>query len=162
MAFSAHAEMREASEYEVKAAFMYNFLKFTEWPHGALDGTVNLCILGDDPFGNVLDSIEGKGVGPRKVEVYRYSSLKEVGKCHVMFISPSEKWRLDGILRASAGSGILTVGDTEGYAKKGVIINFFMENNRVRFEINLDAARRSGLRVNPHLLGLARIVREEY
>lgn len=157
---SSHAQPQEASEYEVKAGFVYNFTKFTEWPEGALDGGFNICVLGEDPFGTHLDSITGKAVGNRKVVIKKADSVRDIGGCQVLFISSSEKGRIQEIIEAVRDKNILTVGDTEVFAKNGVIINLFMENKKVRFEINPDAAVRSGLRISPRLLGLARIVRE--
>lgn len=157
----ASSEIHEATEYEVKAAFIYNFAKFVEWPEGSPDNVLQVCILGEDPFGKAIDSIESKSIGKRKVALNRINSVKNSGSCHILFIASSEKRQLRSITQTLSSAKILTIGDSEGFAKKGLVINLFMDKGRVRFEINLDAARRSGLRISPRLLELARIVRED-
>ncbi len=159
---AAPAQMHEASEYEVKAAFIYNFANFVEWPEGALapDSTLNICLLGDDPFVKLFDSITGQVMGKRKVVIKRAASLKDIKPCRVLFIASSEKARLKEITGLARANNILTIGDTEGFAKKGLTINLFMDKGKVRFEINPEAAKQAGLRVSPRLLDLARIVRE--
>lgn len=157
----ASPEAYEAKEYEVKAAFIYNFAKFVEWPEGAPDNVLQVCILGEDPFGKALDSLESKSIGKRKVALNRLSSVKNSGSCHILFIASSEKRQLRSITQTLRSAKVLTIGDSEGFAKKGLIINLFMDKGKVRFEINLDAARRSGLSISPRLLELARIVRED-
>lgn len=157
---AAPAQVHEASEYEVKAAFIYNFANFVEWPEGALDGTLNICLLGDDPFEKLFDSITGQVMGKRKVVIKRAVSLKDIIPCRVLFIASSEKARLKEITGLARANNILTIGDTEGFAKKGLTINLFMDKGKVRFEINQEAAKQAGLRVSPRLLDLARLVRE--
>jgi YfiR/HmsC-like len=157
-------QAREASEYQIKAAFLYNFAKFIEWPpeksRGA-DHPMKICIVGDDPFGSVLDeSIKDKTIGGRRLVVQRLKMGQNVKDCQVAFISSSEKTHARTFLEGLKGASVLTVGDTEGFAALGGVINFTMEENRVRFEINVDAAERAHLKISSKLLSLARIVKE--
>ena len=154
----ANAQEPGPTEYQIKAAFLYNFAKFIEWP--ADTGTLNLCILGEDHFGKDIDDLAGKAAAGKVLSVRRIKSVKEIKKCRMVFISSSETERLDSILTAALGLNILTVGDTDGYAERGVIINFYEEQNKIRFEINKDTAGRSGLKISSKLFGLARIVQD--
>lgn len=159
-ALTKQAEAGQASEYEVKAAFLYNFAKFVEWPESTTDNTLNICTLGEDPFDKAMDSIVGRFIKKRRVVIKRISSVKKSENCHILFVSSSERKQLRAITQAIGDAAILTIGDTEGFAKKGLIINLIMENDKVRFEVNLDAAKRSGLHISSSLLELARIIRE--
>lgn len=158
---NTYAQQPKPGEYEVKAAFLYNFTKFVEWPTEATTdsgATFSLCVLGEDPFGKAFDSIQGEKIINKKLVINRFKELHDIEKCRILFISESEEKRLTQILKSLKGLHILTVSDTEGFAQQGVIINFYLEQNKVRFEINVDAARRSGLKISSKLLNLARIV----
>jgi hypothetical protein len=150
-------------EYELKAAFLFNFANYVEWPsHVTADsgGTFVIGVYGDDPFGNVLDqTVSGKMVNGRKVEVKRFSSVRELKPCHVLFISSSEGGHMGRILSATKDWHCLTVGEADGFARNGGIIGFFLEDKKVRFEINPDEAHRNGLTVSSKLLKLARVVK---
>ena len=152
------------TEYEVKAGFIYNVAKFVEWPEGSglsSKGTITLCVLGNDPFGKVLDNIEGKMVKGKRLEIRRVSSLRELKDCQIAFISASEKEHLSRIADALREASVLTIGDTEGFISQGVIINFFMEGKKVRFEIDPERAKRSKLTISSQLLKLAKIAGEK-
>jgi hypothetical protein len=156
-------ENRKPTEYEVKAAYIYNFAKFVEWPNDRIqDGrdTIQLCVLGDDPFGRSLATIVGKSAGERKISVKQNVSLQNMQGCEIVFVSGSEEEHLGRIVKALNGSPALTRGDTEGFAGRGVMINFYLENRTVRFEINQRAAKRAGFRISSNLLRIARIVEE--
>jgi hypothetical protein len=147
------------SEYEVKAAYIYNFAKFVEWPQlHAGDQAINVCVVGYDPFGPLLATIEGKTVGDRKIAVKRNVSINNIRGCQMVFISASEEDHLARILKVINSSPVLTIGDTEGYAEQGVMINLYMERRTVRFQINQKAATRAGLRIRSNLLKIATIV----
>ncbi len=156
----AHADDVEYTEYEIKAGFMYNIAKFVEWPEGSADTRkpLVLCVLGTDPFGKALDDLNGRPVGGRRLEVRRASSLKDLKDCHMLFISGSEKERLPRILEALRDSAILTIGDTTGYAGRGVMVNFYLDQKKLRIEINIDKAKRARLLISSQLLRLTRIV----
>jgi hypothetical protein len=152
------APAQTAGEYEVKAAFLYNFTKFVDWPAAAFpdSGSFKICVLGDDPFGGSLEAVAGEQVGSRKLKVMRTDSVSRSVGCQILFISHSEKDRLQQILAAVKGTPVLTVGDSKDFAEEGVIINFILEGTRERFEINTVSADRAGLRISSKLLQLAK------
>lgn len=154
-----------AMEYQVKAAFLLNFLPFVEWPAAAFsDASTPICIgvLGDDPFGPALDKmIEGEIIHNRKVVVKRFRQLDELKTCHLLFISKSERGRINQILGAVKDASTLTVSETDGFAKRGGIINFILEGNKIRFEINPSVARAKGLKISSQLLERGRIIGPE-
>jgi hypothetical protein len=155
------AETHRSREYLVKAAFLYNFAKFVEWPEGTFSDETSpmvLCILGDDPFGDSIDSIRGKTIMGRELLIKRISDEEEIGSCHIVFVSESERGRISYIIRKARRLNILTVGDMGGFARRGGIIGFIMRKNKVRFEINVDAAEGSKLKISSKLLKLATIV----
>jgi hypothetical protein len=134
--------------------------KFIEWPDKSLDNgsTLTIYILGDDPFGANLDVIKGKLVKGKTVFVKQIDSpdiLRDVG---ILFVSRSEKDQLPDILKGISGKPILTVGDTVGFAKRGVMVNFYLEDNKIRFEINMEAARLAGLKISSNLLKIGKII----
>jgi hypothetical protein len=158
VAVTAGITLAAAPEYQVKAAFLFNFAKFVDWPEAALarDSSVNVCVLGDDPFGPVLNrTVEGKTVHDRPIRVARVSDLAEVFECHVLFISGSHRRELPRLLPTLSGLSILTVGEMAGFAQSGGMIAFTTDEDRVRFEINNEAAERAGLRISSQLLKLA-------
>jgi uncharacterized protein DUF4154 len=155
-------QTRVVSEYEVKAAFLYNFAKFIEWP---TDPTAPgpdvfvISILGEDPFGTTLDDLlRGKMIGPRRVVVRRVPRGQDVGPSHIVFISDSESQRLPALLKHFEGVPVLTVSDADGFAEHGGVVRLRMERSRVRLDINLAAAERAHLKISSELLKLARIV----
>ncbi len=153
------AQARQFGEYDVKAVFMANFFKFVEWPSPVRE--YRLCIYGSDPFGQSVRTLEGMKVRGTMLEVRRPSSLRALGDCHVLFISSSERRRIRAILDAVRGMDLLTVGDTEGYAQEGVMLNFYIEASKVKFEINLNSIRSSRIAVSSQLLKLGRMVGDE-
>ena len=157
----ACAEPGTVNEYEVKAAFVFNFTQFVEWPEAAFpDAASPVCIgiLGDDPFGPILDQVvQGETVKGRKLVLKRSKRVEDLKNCQVVFIARSEKARLSQILSGLQGTGALTVSEIEGCAERGCIINFFLQANKLRFEINPEAARSKGLKLSAQLLSLARI-----
>jgi hypothetical protein len=157
---SGRAQDSQPSEYEVKAAFIFNFAKFVEWPQGAFADTRSpFCIgvLGDGASSADLDrTVRGKTLNNRSVTVKRCRALDEARKCHVVFIEASEKRRLQEICSSLDTAAVLTVGETEGFIQSGGMISFFREGNKLRFEINNEAAKHAGLKVNSKLLSLAK------
>ena len=151
-----------AGEYEVKAAFLYNFARYIEWPEEAVpdaEDTFVIGVLGEDPFGPILDRIaKSKTVDGRKIAVRRFATVEDYTPCHILFVSSSETDRLATVLARLAESHVLVVGDTPGSARQGVIINFVIEQSKVRLEINPGAAERAGLKISSKLLRLATIV----
>jgi len=142
----------EDLEYQVKAAFLFNFLKFVEWP-AAGDGPWVIGILGKDPFGGALDrTVQGKTVNGRAVEVRHYNRPSEIKDCNILFLSRGDFEKTGAPMQP----GLLTVGEAPGFLKAGGVINFYLEDNRVHFEIRPEVARLSGLRVSSQLLKLGR------
>jgi hypothetical protein len=152
-----------APEYEIKAAFLYNFAKFVEWPNlGQASAPMVLCVLGKDPFGSILDQrIQGKMINGRLLVINRVTRIEDAMTCQVLFISASEKQRLPEILERLQKASVLTVGDMGEFAEEGGMISLKMEGARVRFDINLAAANRARLKISSKLLQLASAVREK-
>ena len=146
-------------EYEVKAAYLYNYTKFVEYPSGTLGPTESFVIgLIGDPFeGSLSKLLAGKRVGDHSV-VIKHIDVESAKSCHVLFISRSAQPKLAAILAQVRGRPILTVADTSGWAERGVMVNMTLDQNRVRFEVNLAAAKASRLSVSARLLGLAQRV----
>lgn len=158
-----HAQASLLREYQIKAAFLYNFIKFIDWPPDALpetSDTIIICVFSDDPFREALDSIKDKTVRGRRLLIQRLQQDKELGSCQVLVLGPSEEKRVPQVMQSLQGSSVLTVGDIERFVHSGGIINFLVEQNRVRFEINLNSAERARLKVSSQLLSLARVVRQ--
>ena len=156
-----HAEAPLAEEYPVKAAFLFNFAKFVEWPAGAFKGPedpIAICVLGQDPFGSALeDVVRNKTVANRAFVVRDVANAQQAGKCHIVFVSASERKRCRSFLGELKGRSILTVGEAEDFIENGGIINFKLKDARVRIEIDADAAERAKLRISSKLLSLAEI-----
>ncbi|GLI38939.1 DUF4154 domain-containing protein [Geobacter hydrogenophilus] len=160
---TVQAEERLPSEYQVKLAFLLNFARFVEWPKDAFadaNSPIILGILGDDPFGTSLASIKGKTIHGRKLLINKFKDVDDIRDCHILFVSSSEKNHLSRIMPFLRQAKILTVGDMRKFAQKGGVINFVVENDKVGFEINVDAGKRAGLQISSKLLSLARIVRD--
>ncbi len=164
--FASAPQMRAQSalqrEYEIKAAYLYNFINYIDWPADALSSggsTLTIGIVGESPFGPALDPLKGKQIKGRTLAVKQLASAKDLEQCQIMFICPSEKARLSEILGQLKDARILTISEIDGFAERGGIINFISERNKVRFEINTDAARRTGLTISSELLKLAKLVK---
>lgn len=152
------AQSPRAGEYEVKAAFLFHFVQFVQWPPSSSD-TICVGIVGDDPFGPILDQmVKGEAVQGRSLVVRRATQVEGLGTCEVIFIGRSQKARIGDILSVLKDAPTLTVGEVDGFARQGGIINFFLEGKKIRFEINPVAARRRGLKVSSQLLTLGKIV----
>jgi hypothetical protein len=148
------------SEYAVKAAFMYNFAKFVDWPADpARRGPFIVGVLGDDPFGVVLDrTLAGKKVQDRPLVVKRMIRVDDVGEADLLFVSSSEDAKLAQILGRLEGSPTLTVGDMDDFIGRGGMVGFHLEQESVRFDINLDRVWQSHLKMSSQLVRVARKV----
>ena len=157
-----HAQQSNRSEYEVKAAYLYNFGRFVGWP-----GTVSaagefftICVLGEDPFGATLDrTIAGESINGKKVATKRIAKPQDALGCRILFISSREESRLKDILATLAKTSALTVSDIPQFTRRGGMIQFVVEANKVRFEVNLATAEHAGLTLSSQLLKVARNVR---
>lgn len=150
----------ELGEYEVKAGYLFNFAKFVRWPGEAQLEVFRLCVMGHDPFGPVLEQVGGKTVRGRPVRIRRVDEPGEARTCHILFIGGREAARTQILLEKLGNRPVLTVGESEGFAERGGVVNLYREGRHIRFAINVDAAERAGLQVSSQLLGLARIVRD--
>jgi YfiR/HmsC-like len=145
--------MEVSLEYQVKAAYLFNFAKFIEWPSEARTGPLTICVAGANPFGDVLtETLRGEMVHDREL-ASRLISDPEPG-CHMIFVPQGAE--STSYLRAARGSPTLTVGESADFISQGGIINFILERGKVRFEIDSKAAERAELRISSHLLRLAR------
>jgi hypothetical protein len=161
----AHAEASELDEYKLKAAFIYNFAKFVEWPPSCFSGAqspIRLCVLGVDPFEGEIKSLEAKRIGERALVVRYAEKVEEIQECHIVFIGISEKDRIDSVLNALKGSPVLTISDIDGFANLGGMIGLINAQDKVRFEVNLGAARLAKIEVSSKLLKLANRVLENH
>jgi hypothetical protein len=140
----------------VKAAFIYNFAKFVRWPNESNAGSITLYILGDDPFGDDINTIQGELIRGKSLEIKRINSPRDIKSGNILFIASSEKRNIEHIVASVKGLSILTIGDTKNFLKKGAMINFIIKNDMVRFKINKDAAEREGLKISSKLLKLAK------
>jgi hypothetical protein len=157
---SLHADAPEASEHQVKAAFLMNFTKFVEWPDTAFRDAsqpITICIYGDDPFGPALDQVvEGETVAGRRLAVERLRRPPAAKACQVLYIARSE--RDPAAIVAAAGPGVLTVGDQDSFLHEGGTIAFVLQARHVRFDISLRAAAKASLTISSRLLNVARAV----
>ena len=145
-------------EYLIKAAILYNFAKFAEWPTAAFSNDIaplRICVIGDDPFGPALDSLRGKTVRNRPLYAARIAKVEDAAACHILFVSDSEKERLATILDAVGVLPILTVADMGQFTSSGGIIALKKVDNRSRIKVNIDAVEKAGLKLSSKLLRLA-------
>jgi hypothetical protein len=160
--FTAEPSPEDAppTEYELKAAFLYNFAKFVEWPAQAFanpQAPFVVGILGQNPFERELErTVQNKTINGRPFEIKEFRVVSEVKSCHILFISSSERKRLPEVLRTVRGMSILTVSELDRFLQAGGMIQFIMEGKKVRFEINDEAARKAELRISSKLLSVAR------
>jgi hypothetical protein len=150
-----HAQAKP--EYQLKAAFLYNFALFTEWPADT-GPALNLCIYGSDPFGGEVDALAGKPVGTRVLAIRRTPAGGSLEDCQIVFIAPANISGLANVLERLQGSAALTVADSPGAARRGVALNMSVSLNKVAFEANLSAARSARLNLSSKLLRLATVV----
>lgn len=163
-AAAALGQPAEPAEYEVKAAFLYNFARYVKWPDkpaGEPGNAFVIGIIGTDPFGKTLDQMmQGKSIQGRAIVVRRYLKADEATGCDMLFISASEKDNLAKIFAMLRDAPVLTVGDMPQFAQRGGMINLVVHEKRVQFEVNIAAAERAGLTPGSQLLRLAKIVAE--
>ncbi len=154
------ADPKTVAEYRIKAACLYRFAQFIEWPASAFSGEkapLVFGVLGKDPFGEVLDqTLKGKTIAGRTIAIKRFASVKAIESCHMLFVSSSETQKLEEVFEATKASPTATVGEAEGFLKAGGIFRFFVQENKVQFEINKAAAKLAGLEISSKLLRLAK------
>jgi hypothetical protein len=158
------AQTPKPTEYQVKAAYLYNFGKFVNWPKAANGdpGNFVICVFGQDPFGSLLDStVAGESVSGKPVDVERIAKRQDADRCRIIFISASEQARVRDILTDFAQLNALTVSDMPSFTSRGGMIQFVVRDDRVRFEVNLTAADRAGISLSSELLKVAAAVRKD-
>ena len=158
--YAAERRTSAPTEYQVKAAFVYNFIKFVEWPLRDQGGnvpeeTIRLCVLGELPDKASFEALDGQEIMGKRLSLVFLQEPEESRDCQVLFLQSSLSNSLPEVLEVLQKRPTLTIGDTEGYARRGVMINMYLENKRVRFEINAETAGAAGLRISTKLLNLA-------
>jgi len=144
-------------EYLIKAAFVFDMLKATQWPKGR-SGSVVLCVLGRDPFGAAWRSIDGRPLGKAKLDVVPVQAGSDFAGCHALFVSTSERARWPQIRGALGSQPILTMSEMMGFAQDGGMVALMNVENRLRFDVNLQAVRKAGLRIDTEALEQANMV----
>lgn len=161
---SLHGQQPKASEFQVKAAYLYNFGRFVQWPdESGADRreSFEICVLGADPFGQALDAtLAGGTIDGKSVMAKRITKPQDVNSCRILFISSSEEGHLKEDLAALDKTRVLTVSDIPRFSERGGMIGFILEGNRVRFDVNLDSAHGAGLTLSSELLRVATNVRK--
>lgn len=158
---STHAQAA-ADEYRIKSAFIFHFAQFVDWPGGALDAkdpSLILCIYDDEPrLTEVQSTVEGKMIGSRALHVRLLSPAQELQGCNILFLSCDQAQRQAAILKRLRGQPVLTVGESANFLSQGGMIRFHLEENKIRFDINLRASDLSHLKISSQLLLLASVV----
>jgi hypothetical protein len=156
------AQQNASSEYQIKAAFLFHFAQFVEWPPDAFkdaDSPLTYCTMGEDALSGALDqSLSGKTIGARSLRVQHLKPSQPAQTCQVLFVGALETRKLSEIMASVSGRPILTVGDSEHFAADGGVIGLVVEANKIRFEINLEAAEKANLKISARLLALAKAV----
>ena len=152
----------QSKEYQIKAAFLFNFAQFVQWPATAFteaDAPFCIGILGDDPFGTALEeTIQGETVNRHKLLVRHAQRFEDLEDCQLIFVSKSEEGNLADIFSKLDSKPILTVSEIDSFAENGGAINFYLQGNKVRFEINPGSAQRGGLKISSQLLSLGKVI----
>jgi hypothetical protein len=156
------AQSNVSSEYQVKAAFLFHFAQFVDWPPEAFKDAgapLTYCTVGEDPFHGALDaSMSGKTIDGRPVRVLHFKLAQDIQYCQILFLGAPEKKSLAAMLVNLGASPVLTVGESQNFIEQGGMIGFLWEDNKVHFEINLEAAERAKLKISARLLTLAKTV----
>jgi hypothetical protein len=151
-----------AEEYSVKAAFLFHFAQFMEWPEGTFKDAkspLTYCTIGEDPFHGSLDAaLQVTPVRVRVLAVLQSKQTLDMQRCQVLFIGAGEKKLLPAILAGVKGNAVLTIGESEHFVQEGGMIGFLLEENKIRFEVNLEAAQKARLKISSRLLALAKNV----
>ena len=155
---TTQVQAQAANEYQVKAAFIYNFAKFVDWPGDAFSegGVLVVGVVGDDPFGRTLDQLQGNTANGRRLRIKRLRWDEDLRSCQILFISNSERRHLGKIMDSIRGTSVLTIGEMPQFNQAGGIIKFVIQDDKVRFEINAGAAGQARLRISSKLLALSK------
>jgi hypothetical protein len=158
---TATAQETSARAYAIKAGFIYHFTRFIKWPpQSDKDNNYNICVMGDNPFGSILDRLEEKHrLKERPLKIELDVSTSDFRGCHILFVSFSERFNVEKIVKQTKDLQVLTVGDTEGFAERGIDINLVVSKNKVKFEMSKQCLDDKGFKVSSELYDLATIVR---
>jgi hypothetical protein len=164
-ALQLSAQAPAFDEYQVKAAFLYNFAKFVEWPAGTFASStdpIGICIVGQNPFGSTLENmVQSKKVEDRTFAVRRLPDTQQASQCQILFIGAAEWKRTRSLLEAVKIPGVLTVGESDDFTDLGGIISFRLDGPRVRIKVDLQTAEHARLRISSKLLSLAEIAKKQ-
>ena len=153
------AQSSQPTEPQLKAAFLYNFAKFTDWPSNAFttaESPFVIGIFGDNPFGKDLEqAVVGKKISEHPMTIRMFRTTTDITNCHLLFINPAEKASFPKVIEALRGSAVLTVSETDDFITAGGMINFVKQANKIRFQINDETAKEARLKISSRLLGLA-------
>ena len=159
-----YAQPENEVEYRLKAVYLLNFLQFVDWPENVFDNEdspIILSIIGDDPFGKILDeTVEDEKISKHPVLIKRFRTLNELKFSHALFICSSEEEDYSTILNLVCESPVLTISDIGGFSNQGGDIEFYTEKNKIRFTINVQSLKKSNLKVSSKLLRLAKVINE--
>lgn len=158
----AAAESGELSEYQVKAGFVLNIVRYTEWPTGELAkaGEINICTIGSDPFRQAFDALNGKTAKGRSITVSHLAQLEASQGCHALFIGESQRKQIPRALRFLKNAPVLTMSEVEEFAEEEGMVNFLVEKNKTVLEVNKGALHRANLQISAQVLKVAKRVLE--
>jgi hypothetical protein len=161
LVYAAAVRGQDVTEASLKAAFIYNFAKFTEWPQDAPAATFNACVLGDNALREALERIvKGRQLSGRTISVAEVQPAGKLRACHLLYVSGAMPAQVAAVVAAVRGSPVLTISDADDFAQQGGIAQMFVESGKMRFDLNLEVAKRSRLQLSSKLLVLAAHVRE--
>ncbi len=154
---SPAAKSLPPTEYQVKAAFVFNFIRFIEFGEGKIiNNEILLCTYKSNPLNQGLNHLNGKSIGNNKIIYKEIDKNSSIDQCSILIIDKKDEEELNNILKISEQNGILTISDIERYGEMGVIINMFLDDDKIKFEINISSAKASGLKISSRLLSLAK------
>jgi hypothetical protein len=156
------ADISQKGEYRLKAAFLYNFAKFTEWPSTAFSdhqAPHTICIVGEDPFGPEIDQLTTKPIHNRQLTIKRLQPTDQLLGCHLLYVSRTELGQATHILGTLQKTPVLTICDSDGCAESGFMLNMRMVENRVTLDLNLEAVEQTPLKLSSQLIKLTRVVK---
>lgn len=155
----------QSKEYQVKAAFLYNFAQFVNWPDTAFTNAqqpFQIGVLGENPFGaDLKETVHGEEIHGRPVVIQESKHAEGLASCQIVFISKAEAGRLDEVVSKLGSKPVLTVSENPGFAQRGGVVNFYRDGGKIRFEINPDAAEKNGLKLGAQLLAVGKIIHPE-
>lgn len=158
----SYSQTSKEMVYRLKAAYLFNFIQFVEWPDSVFENEnspIILAVLGKDPFGKILDeTVLNEKIGNHPIIIKRFRYLSQLEFCHVLFVSDSETGTFQFILKSIKKSPILTISDIDNFGIHGGNISFYLEENKLRFAINIQALKQSALKVSSKLLRLAKVI----